>query len=103
MGGFRGIGDAATEVIKDQNQLGMEAARLSETARQFDVSAADREKARLGKSRQFDLARGPGKATVGRSLQRATPVRRKHGSETGNDGTGRQFDLSRSDQRGATG
>lgn len=51
---FRGIGDAATQVIKDQNQLGMEAAQLSETARQFDARLNEQKASRAESAKQFE-------------------------------------------------
>lgn len=53
---YRGIGDAATAVIESQNRLGMQAAGLSEQARQFDENKKAQEQSRLEQARQFDVA-----------------------------------------------
>lgn len=65
MAQFRGIGDAATQVIQQQKDRDMRAAQLSEQARQFDVSRQQedrqfavqtglRQQAAAEQSRQFD-------------------------------------------------
>lgn len=52
---FAGIGDAATQVIKEQNQIGMQGASIAENARQFDISARQRRDQLAEQARQFDI------------------------------------------------
>ena len=68
MASFRGIGDAATQVIQDQNRLGMQAAGLSEQARQFDVSVEERRKAREQQAAQFNAAQQAEAARAGAQM-----------------------------------
>lgn len=92
---FRGIGDAATQVIKDQNQQGMEAARLSENARQFDAGSAQR-RAQLGESaRQFDAGMKQDSAKLAENTRQFDAASGQRQSNM--DEQTRQFEAQRAD------
>lgn len=93
---FRGIGDAATQVIKDQNQLGMEAAQLSETARQFDARLSEQRASRAESAKQFQATQAANAAqTAEQTRQFDVSAQQK---QAGAAEQTRQFEVSRQDE-----
>lgn len=54
MAGFRGIGDSATQVKMQQDQQKLQAAQISESARQADLGRISQAQARAQQASQFD-------------------------------------------------
>ena len=95
MSRFTGVGDAATKVIANQNQLGMQAAQLSENARQFDASQEEAEKQRTENTRQFDATAERADASAAENTRQfeKTGEQKQAVLKEG----ARQYDLTRAD------
>lgn len=97
MAQFRGIGDAATQVIQQQKDRDMRAAQLSEQARQFDINAANERAKEAEQARRFDTNVGLNREQAAEQARRFdvnTSVGREQAAEQA-----RQFDVDTARQQ----